>query len=80
MCREILETGQVLVKRPDREELLAIREGAWSYEQLVEWSEREDRALEALVHHSPLPAKPDMRKLDALCMAMVEEALAEHSS
>jgi hypothetical protein len=78
MCREILETGTVIVKRPDRAELLAIRDGAWSYEQVVQWSEQEDHALEAAVEHSPLPPTPDGQKLDALCMAMVEEALASN--
>jgi predicted nucleotidyltransferase len=75
MCREILETGTVTVKRPDREELLAIRDGAWDYDQLVLWSEQEDQALEAVAKRSPLRPAPDSRKLDALCMAMVEEAL-----
>lgn len=75
MCREILETGAVVVKRPDREELLAIRNGAWSYEQLMQWSEQEERALEELVVRSSLPAAPDTRMLDALCMSMVEEML-----
>src|SRR6185312_2002206 len=46
MCREILERGEVVVKRPDREELLAIRAGAWTYEQIVEWAEKEDAALD----------------------------------
>ena len=75
MCREILETGRVVVKRPDREELLAIRNGAWSYEQLVDWSEQEDRALEDMVQHSPLPRNPDTHKLDQLCMTLVEETI-----
>jgi hypothetical protein len=75
MCREILETGVVTVKRPDREELLAIRNGAWSYEQLIEWSAREDQALAQVAELSLLSPKPDSQKLDALCIAMVEEAL-----
>jgi predicted nucleotidyltransferase len=74
-CREILTTGQVIVKRPDREELLAIREGAWGYEQLMEWSEHQEQALDAVVAQSPLPAVPDLTKLDALCLDMVEEAI-----
>jgi predicted nucleotidyltransferase len=74
-CREILTTGQVIVKRPDHEELLAIREGAWSYEQLMQWSEHEEQALEAVATQSPLPAAPDLAKLDALCMDLVEEAI-----
>jgi hypothetical protein len=74
-CYEILTTGQVIVKRPDREELLAIRAGAWSYEQLMEWSAHEEQALDAVAARSPLPAAPDLAKLDALCIAMVEEAM-----
>mgnify|MGYP001607055563 CR=1 FL=1 len=35
MCKEILITCEVVVKRPDREELLAIRNGAWSYYKLI---------------------------------------------
>jgi predicted nucleotidyltransferase len=74
-CREILTTGQVIVRRPDREELLAIHDGAWSYEQLIQWSEHEDQALDVIAAHSPLPEAPDSQKLDALCIAMVEEAI-----
>jgi hypothetical protein len=75
MCREILETGAVVVKRPDREELLAIRNGAWSYEQLMQWSEQEENALKEILARSSLPSTPDSHKLDALCLAMVEEML-----
>lgn len=32
MCREILETGEVIVERPDAKELLEIRDGKMSYE------------------------------------------------
>lgn len=72
MCREILERGEVLVRRPDAEELLSIRAGAWSYEQLVEWAEREDVALNDVAAASPLPRTADRAALDALCIRMVE--------
>lgn len=75
MCREILETGKVIVKRPDAEELLAIRNGAWSYDRLVEWAEREDAALDDVAKQSPLPHGPDRNKLDALCLSIVERGL-----
>jgi hypothetical protein len=76
MCREILTTGEVVVKRPDREELLAIRNGAWTYEQLVEHAEKEDEALDALYQSSPLPKAPDRAALDALCVELVEASFA----
>lgn len=72
MCREILTTGEVVVKRPDAEELLAIRNGAWSYERLVEWAEREDAELEEVARTSPLPHAPDRARLDQLCQEIVE--------
>ena len=67
MCREVLTTGQVLVKRPDAEELLAIRGGAWSYERLIEWAEFEDTDLQEVAKTSVLPKHPDMNSLDKLC-------------
>ena len=73
MCREILTGQGVIVKRPDREELLAIRGGAWSYERLVEWAETEDAQLEELVKQSPLPKSPDRQKLDRLCIDIVQK-------
>lgn len=76
MCREILTTGEVLVRRPDRDELLAIRQGAWSFDRLREWALAEDAAMDALAKASPLPHAPDRKALDALCVELVEASLA----
>ncbi|CAL9967766.1 nucleotidyltransferase [Vibrio phage D69] len=62
MGREVLEDGIVRVKRPDAEELLAIRSGSWSYEELLEWAEDADNELDKLVKTSPLPPKPSFPK------------------
>lgn len=80
MCREILTTGIVQVKRPDREELLAIRNGAWSYDQLIEFADREDKALAELYNTSTvLPKVPNKEKLDQLCIRLVEQSLSKYS-
>lgn len=76
MCREILTEGVVRVRRPDREELLAIRQGAWPFERLAEWARAEDAAMDALAKASPLPQAPDRKALDALCVSLVEASLA----
>jgi uncharacterized protein len=77
MCREVLTTGKVIVKRPDREELLAIRNGAWTYEQLIEFAESEDKALQELyLTTTVLPKVPDKEKLDKLCIELVETSLS----
>ncbi len=75
MCREILETGQVLVRRPDRDDLLAIRDGAWSYDDLIAWSKEQDEVLSGVLERSPLPPAPDMEAIDALCVELIEDAL-----
>lgn len=76
MCGEVLSTGKVIVKRPDREELLSIRNGAWSYDQLIEFAESEDIKLNELYLTSTvLPKSPDREKLDQLCISLVEKSL-----
>ena len=80
MCREVLTTGKVLVKRPDREELLAIRNGAWSYEQLINFADSEDIELNNLYNTTNLlPKTPDREKLDNLCIKLVEKSLSKYS-
>jgi predicted nucleotidyltransferase len=76
MAREILEHGKVIVRRPDREELLAIRNGAWSYDRLIEWAEVQDGALQDVYASSPLRHTADRVALDRLCVSIVEEALS----
>jgi predicted nucleotidyltransferase len=76
MCRETLLTGKVQVKRPDRDELLAIRNGAWTYEQLIEFAEREEAELNVLYNTAnALPKIPNKNKLDNLCIELIEESL-----
>lgn len=80
MCREILTTGKVIVKRPDREELLAIRNGQWEYEKLIDFAESEDKALQELyVKSNVLPKTPDFKYIDALCIELVEKSLSKYS-
>jgi predicted nucleotidyltransferase len=72
-CREVLETGVVNVYRPDADELLEIRGGGWTYEQIIEFAEREDKELDNLYKKSLLPRSPDRNKLDELCIEIIEE-------
>jgi predicted nucleotidyltransferase len=75
MAVEILETGQVRVRRPDREELLRVRDGAWSYDALIDASDNMTRRVETLKLQSALPAEPDLDGLNTLCIEIVEEVL-----
>lgn len=74
MASEILAKGEVLVRRPDAEELLAIRAGAWKYDDLIAWAEATEASLASIV--SPLPKSPDRVAIDALVVAIVESYLS----
>lgn len=70
---EILTYGNVWVKRPDAEELLAIRQGAWPYEQMVQYANDMEDKINAAYDTSPLPKAPDRNALDKLCVKLVQE-------
>jgi uncharacterized protein len=75
-CRELLMTGKLIVKRPDAEELLVIRNGAWSFEQLMEYAEAEDKALQTIYETSTaLPKTPDVAAIETMSISMIERSL-----
>lgn len=59
MGYEMLTEGVVRVRRPDADELLAIKQGAWSLEQLEQFATDMKSQLEAAYRHSALPDHPD---------------------
>jgi hypothetical protein len=72
---EILTTGNLQVRRPDAEELLAIRRGAWKYEELVDWTLEQDQHIKDLYNKSTLPKEPHRYELDKLCVEVIDLAL-----
>jgi uncharacterized protein len=76
MAIEILRDGRVIVRRPDRDELLAVRDGAWSYDELEERCDALRGQLADVATTSTLRAEPDTDALDSLCAEIVERALA----
>ena len=77
MAAEILERGEINVRRPNREELLAIRRGAFQYEELIEQAEAKLRHVESLHERSPLPEAPDKAQIEALLVAVRRGFYAE---
>jgi len=75
MCTEIMETGVVHVKRPDAEELKAIRGGSWTYDELMEWAVKQDTELDETYKQSTLRNSPDLDKIDVLLVSVVERFL-----
>lgn len=71
MGAEILRGQGVIVKRPDAEELLTIRAGAWTFEVLEEYAVRLDKELGALEAASTLPHSPDRVGLNDLLVHII---------
>ncbi len=69
MGQEALETGQIIVKRPDAQELLDIRHGSMKYEEIVEYAEdMHANIMDNLYKTTDLPKKPDLKKVAQLLM------------
>lgn len=62
MGKEALETGEINVRRPDAVELLSIRNGAWSYDEIVKYAEEMDNEVcNVLYKTTSLPKVPDIK-------------------
>ncbi len=71
---ELLQTGKINTTRPDREELLFIRNGGWSYEKLNEEFQVLDKKIEAAYAISKLPHSTDKKKINELYWELCEKA------
>ncbi len=75
MAEEILTSGVVNVRRPDAAELLAIRDGHMSYEDLVAYAEGRDEAIRGHLYKSSfLPKTPDIKLATQVLMECQEMA------
>jgi predicted nucleotidyltransferase len=77
MGTEIMRGEGVHVRRADREDLLAIRNGALSYDELVAMAEEYERQLENLYRTSDLPHAPDVVKIDRLLIGIYRDFWAQ---
>ena len=78
MCREILETGKVNVSREgiDADELRDLRHyGNKKYEDIIEWAEAEDKALDEVMKTSKLPKSPNRKLIGTTLTEVMSEYL-----
>lgn len=69
MGEEILSKGEVVVKRPDAGELLAIRNGVLTYEEIIDYAESKDVYIrDVLYKESTLPKNPNLKLAADLIM------------
>lgn len=72
-AEEALSTGEVSVYRGDAKELLSIRNGAWSYDEMMEyWKMMDDKIRNVSYKNSVLPKKPDIKLATKVLMDIRE--------
>lgn len=74
-CEDLLKTGKMIVKRPNAEELLSIRNGAWSFDQLMEFADKKDKELDELYKTSTLRREPERVKINEWLINLLSEKL-----
>lgn len=72
MGLEVLVRGVLSVRRPDADELRAIRDGALSYDALIEQATELETLMKDALEGSPLPADVDRDRIDALALSVLE--------
>jgi uncharacterized protein len=72
---EILQKGEITVDRRiagDADDLKAILQGEYSYDQVMKMAEELVAKMEAAYAQSTLPHRPNLEKINKLCMELVE--------
>lgn len=72
---DFLRSGELQVVRPDADELLAIKHGEWTLEQVKRTATFLFGVAEEAHAASPLPERPDRGPINSLAESVVSEAL-----
>jgi hypothetical protein len=70
---EVLETGDLRVRRDDADELSAIRDGAMSFDELLAAATGLQDSMEKAAATTGLPANVDREGVDDLLLALLRE-------
>jgi predicted nucleotidyltransferase len=70
--KECLITGKITLPRPEKEVLVAIKWGAYKYDQLIEMVDNFDAEFEKLYEESKLPFAPDRKKANDLYLEILD--------
>lgn len=70
MANEIATLGKVIVKRPNREELLNIKAGNLEYDEILKSAENLTESMELAFDSSSLPDKPDQEAVRSLLVKL----------
>jgi len=76
---EFLTDGELYVERQDAPQLLDIKRGLWTLEQVKDESDRLFKLSEESFVRSSLPVKPDYEAINKLCVELVESTLVQYA-
>jgi len=71
MGLEVLERGDLIVRRPDAAELIAIRDGALSFDELMAAAEDLQQRMRLAARRARLPADVDRDRIEQLAVALM---------
>ena len=72
-CEQIFKTGSLNIRVENREELLEIKAGNWSYEAVMDKAESLIQSIEHYHSRSTLPESPDLDKTTKILVNIREE-------
>jgi hypothetical protein len=72
---ELLETGELRVRRPDAADLNAVRDGALSYDDLLARAAGLEARMEAAARKTSLPAQIDFGRVDSLALELIRNGV-----
>jgi uncharacterized protein len=65
-CMELMQRGRITLPRPEKDLLIEVRSGAWTFEHLLGHAQRLFKEVEEAVAASPLPEKVDRSAISRL--------------
>ncbi len=77
MGLEILQDGEVHVRRPDALWLKGVRAGSMEYPEVLAWATQKIAELNVAVEASPLPDEPDRAKAEEIVVALQKRFICD---
>lgn len=65
-CLELMQKGMITLPRPEKDLLIEVRSGAWTFEHVLNHAQRLFKEVEGAVARSPLPEKVDRAAISGL--------------
>ncbi len=65
-CMELMEHGRITLPRPEKDLLIEVRSGSWTFERVLQHAQRLFKDVEDAVAKSPLPEKVDRAAISRL--------------